>query len=101
MIPHLASMVTGAGTAAANHLWQSSVFAVAAWLTGLHMRRNREFELLRRLESLAKVRRHIPMLRSADMMEPGIFGIFRPDTMLLSGRRCPYLKRGWRFNHRW
>ena len=25
-----------------------------------------------------KVRRHIPMLRSADMMEPGIFGIFHP-----------------------
>ena len=38
----------------------------------------REFELLRRLETLVKVRRHIPMLRSADMMEPGIFGTFHP-----------------------
>ena len=38
----------------------------------------RELELLRRLETLAKVRRHIPMLRSVDMMEPGIFGIFHP-----------------------
>jgi bla regulator protein blaR1 len=38
----------------------------------------REFELLRRLETLAKVHRHIPMLRSVDMMEPGIFGTFHP-----------------------
>ena len=38
----------------------------------------REFALLRRLETLAKARRHIPMLRSLDVMEPGIFGIFRP-----------------------
>ena len=38
----------------------------------------REFELLRRLETLAKVRRPIPMLRSVDMMEPGVFGIFHP-----------------------
>ena len=193
MIPHLAFMVTGVGAAVANHLWQSSVFGVAAWLTTLPLRRNRahvrhgiwlaasikflipfsllidlggffrkpqhaplslqttlssamsvvgqpfsglqahpmnaqslpehftvllpevfagvwvcgmvtvlliwcmrwrkiyralhravpvksgrELELLRRLETLAKVRRHIPMLRSLDMMEPGIFGIFRP-----------------------
>jgi bla regulator protein BlaR1 len=193
MIPHLAVMVTGVGAAVANHLWQSSVFGVAAWLTSLRLRRNRahvrhgiwlaasvkflipfsllidlggllrkpqhaplslqttlssamsvvgqpfsglpthsmnaqslpehftvllpevfasvwacgivtvlliwctrwskiyralqravpvnsgrEFELLRRLETLAKVRRHIPMRRSVDMMEPGIFGIFHP-----------------------
>ena len=193
MIPHLAFMVTGVGAAVANHLWQSSVFGVAAWLTALQLRTNRahvrhgiwlaasvkflipfsllidlggflrkprhaplslqttlssamsvvgqpfsvlparpmnaqslpehftvllpevfagvwvcgivtvlliwctrwrkihralhravpvksgrEFELLRRLETLAKVRRHIPMLRSVDMMEPGIFGIFHP-----------------------
>jgi uncharacterized protein (TIGR03435 family) len=193
MIPHLAFMVTGVGAAVANHLWQSSVFGVAAWLMALRLRRNRahvryglwlaasvkflipfsllidlggllrkpqhaplslqttlssamsvvgqpfsglpahpmnaqslpehftvllpevfagvwvcgivtvlliwctrwkkiyralhravpvksgrEFELLRRLETLAKVRRHIPMLRSVDMMEPGIFGILRP-----------------------
>ena len=193
MIPHLAFMVTGVGAEVANHLWQSSVFGVAAWLTALQLRRNRahvrhgiwlaasvkflipfsllidlggflrkpqhpplslqttlssamsvvgqpfsglsahpvnaqslpehftvllpevfagvwvcgivtvlliwctrwrkiyralrravpvesgrEFELLRRLETLAKVRRHIPMLRSVDMMEPGIFGIFHP-----------------------
>jgi bla regulator protein blaR1 len=38
----------------------------------------RELELLRRLETLAKVRRPIPMLRSVDMMEPGIFGIVHP-----------------------
>ena len=193
MIPHPAFMVTGVGAAAANHLWQSSVFGVAAWLTALQLRRNRahvrhgiwlaasvkflipfsllidlgsflrkpqhaplslqstlssamivagqpfsglpahpmnaqslpehftvllpevlagvwvcgmatvlliwcmrwrkihralhravpvkrgrEFELLRRLETLAKVRRPVPMLRSVDMMEPGIFGIFHP-----------------------
>jgi bla regulator protein BlaR1 len=196
MIPHLAFMVTGVGAAVANHLWQSSVFAVAAWLTALQLRRNRahvrhgiwlaasvkflipfsllidlggllrkpqhpllssqttlssamsvvgqpfsglpahainaqslpehltvlwpevlagvwvcgmvtvlliwctrwrkiyralhqavpvksgrEFELLRRLETLVKVRRHIPMLRSVDMMEPGIFGIFHPRML--------------------
>jgi bla regulator protein BlaR1 len=193
MIPHPAFMVTGVGAAIANHLWQSSVFAVAAWLTALQLRRNpahvrhgiwlaasvkflipfsllidlggflqtpqhtplslqttlssamsvvgqpfsglpahpmdaqrlpdhfaglvpevfvgvwvcgmvtvlliwctrwrkiyralrravpvtsgRELELLRRLETLAKVRRPIPMLRSVDMMEPGIFGIVHP-----------------------
>jgi bla regulator protein blaR1 len=193
MISHLAFMVTGVGAAVANHLWQSSLFGGAAWLTVLQLRRNRahvryaiwmaasvkflipfsllidlggflrkpqhaplslqttlasamsvagqpfsglpthptnahslpehftmplpevcagvwvcgivmvlliwctrwrkiyrllhravpvnsgrEFELLRRLETLAKVRGHIPMLRSADMMEPGIFGIFHP-----------------------
>jgi bla regulator protein blaR1 len=196
MIPHLAFMVTGVGAAVANHLWQSSVFGVAAWLTALQLRRNRahvrhgiwlaasvkflipfsllidlggllrkpqhpllssqttfssamsvvgqpfsglpahpinaqslpehltvlwpevlagvwvcgmvtvlliwctrwrkiyralhqavsvksgrEFELLRRLETLVKVRRHIPMLRSVDMMEPGIFGIFHPRML--------------------
>src|SRR5271163_3388724 len=41
MIPHLAFMVTGVGAAVANHLWQSSVFGVAAWLTALQLRRNR------------------------------------------------------------
>jgi len=190
---HLAYMVTSIGTAVANHLWQSSVFAVAAWWLTLQLRRNRahvryglwlaasvkflipfsllidlgsflsqpqhaalslqptlssaigvvepfsglptahavntqslfehfnvllpelfagvwfcgivtvllawrtrwrqiyqalhravpvksgrEFELLRRLKTLAKVARQIPMLRSGDMMEPGIFGIFYP-----------------------
>ena len=38
----------------------------------------REFELLHRLETLTKSRIRIPMLRSGDMMEPGIFGIFHP-----------------------
>jgi len=191
--PYLAYMLTSVGAAVANHLWQSSVFAVAAWLMALQLRRNRahvrygiwlaasvkflipfsllidlgrflrkpqhvppslqttlssamgvvgqpfsglpaqtmnaqslsghftallpevfagvwfcgmvtvlliwctrwkkiyralhravpvksgrEFELLRRLETLAKARRHIPMLRSLDMVEPGIFGIFHP-----------------------
>jgi uncharacterized protein (TIGR03435 family) len=193
---HLAYMLTSVGAAVANHLWQSSVFAVAGWLTALQLRRNRahvrygiwlaasvkflipfsllidlggflrkpqhaspslqstlssamgvvgqpfsglpaqtinaqslpghfnvllpevlagvwfcgmvtvlliwctrwkkiyralrrsvpvhsgrEFELLRRLETLAKARRQIPMLRSLDMMEPGIFGIFRPRML--------------------
>jgi bla regulator protein blaR1 len=193
MISHPAFVVTGVGAAVGNHLWQSSLFGVAAWLTTLQLRKNRahvryaiwlaasvkflipfsllidlggflrkpqhaplslqttlasamsvagqpfsglpthptyahslpehftmllpevfagvwvcgivtvlliwcarwrkiyralhravpvnsgrEFELLRRLEPLAKVRRHIPMLRSADMMEPGIFGIVHP-----------------------
>ncbi len=204
MIPPPSFMLTGAGAAVANHLWQSSVFAVAAWLTALQLRRNRahvrhgiwlaasvkflipfsllidlggflrkpqhaplslqttlstamsvvgqpfsglpahsmnaqslpehftvllpeilagvwvcgmvtvlliwctrwrkiyrvlhravpvksgrELELLRRLETLAKVRRHIPLLRSVDMMEPGIFGIFHPRMLwpaLLSER---------------
>src|ERR1700677_4776781 len=40
MIPLPSFMVTGAGAAVANHLWQSSVFAVAAWLTALQLRRN-------------------------------------------------------------
>jgi bla regulator protein blaR1 len=190
---HLVYMLTSVGAAVANHLWQSSVFALAAWLMALQLRRNRahvrygiwlaasvkflipfsllidlggflrkpqhaspslqttlssamgvvgqpfsvlpaqtmnaqslpahftallpevfagvwfcgmvtvlliwctrwkkiyralhravpvksgrEFELLRRLETLAKARRHTPMLRSLDVMEPGIFGIFHP-----------------------
>ena len=39
----------------------------------------REVAILRRLEILAQTRRQmIPVLRSQEMMEPGIFGIFRP-----------------------
>lgn len=41
MIPHLAFMLTGAGAALANHLWQSTLFGVAAWLTASQLRRNR------------------------------------------------------------
>jgi bla regulator protein blaR1 len=193
MTEHLAYMVTGIGAAVGNHLWQSTVFAVSAWLMALLLRRNRahvrygiwlaasikflipfsllidlggflrkpqhapsslqttlssamgvvgqpfsglpaetmnaqalpehftvllpeafagvwlcgivavlliwcmrwrkiyralhravpvksgrEFALLHRLETLTKSRIHIPMLRSGDMMEPGIFGIFHP-----------------------
>jgi bla regulator protein BlaR1 len=193
MIPRLDFMVTGVGAAIANHLWQSSLFGAAAWLTVLQLRRNRahvryalwlaasvkflipfsllidlggflrksqrapvslqttltsamgvvgqpfsglpahtmsaqslpehftmllpavlaavwfcgvvtvlliwcarwrkidqtlrravpvnngrELELLHQSKTLAKVRRHIPMLRSVDVMEPGIFGIFHP-----------------------
>jgi bla regulator protein BlaR1 len=208
MIPHLAFMVTGAGAAVANHLWQSSVFGGAAWFMALQLRRNRayvrhgiwlaasvkflipfsllidlgdflrrprhsppspetalssamsvvgqpfsglpaqpmnaqslpehfsvllpevfavvwvcgmvtvlligctrwikihgalhravpvksgrEFELLRRLESLAKVRRHIPILLSAEVSEPGIFGIFHP-VMLWPERLSEQLEDG-------
>ncbi len=193
MTGHLASMVAGIAAAVGNHLWQSTVFAVAAWLMTLQLRRNRahvrysiwlaasvkflipfsllidlggflrkpqhahpslqttlssamgvvsqpfsgmpahtmnaqslpqqltvllpevfagvwfcgmvtvlliwcmrwrkiyralhqavpvksgrEFALLQRLETLTKSRIHVPMLRSEDMMEPGIFGIFHP-----------------------
>ena len=196
MTGHLAYMLTGIGAAVGNHLWQSTVFTVSAWLMALQLRRNRahvryglwlaasvkflipfsllidlggllpkpqhaplslqttlssaagvvgqpfsglpahtmnaqslpehftvllpevfaglwvcgmvtvlllwcmrwkkmyrmlhravpvksgrEVELLRRLETLAKVRRHIPMLRSVDMMEPGIFGILHPRML--------------------
>jgi uncharacterized protein (TIGR03435 family) len=38
----------------------------------------REVEILRRLESGAKARTRIALLRSQELMEPGIFGIFRP-----------------------
>jgi bla regulator protein blaR1 len=38
----------------------------------------REVEVLRRLESLGKVRTRIALLRSQELMEPGVFGIFRP-----------------------
>jgi hypothetical protein len=41
MTGHLAYMVTGIGTAVGNHLWQSTVFAVSAWLIALQLRRNR------------------------------------------------------------
>ena len=41
MTGHLASMVAGIGAAVGNHLWQSTVFAVAAWLMTLQLRRNR------------------------------------------------------------
>jgi hypothetical protein len=41
MTGHLASMVTGIGAAVGNHLWQSTVFAVSAWLMALQLRRNR------------------------------------------------------------
>ena len=38
MIPHPAFMATGVEAAIANHLWQSSIFAVAAWLMALQLR---------------------------------------------------------------
>jgi bla regulator protein BlaR1 len=38
----------------------------------------REVEMLRRLESLAKPHTRIPLLLSRELMEPGIFGLFRP-----------------------
>jgi bla regulator protein BlaR1 len=38
---HPAFVVTGVGAAIANHLWQSTVFGVASWLTTLQLRRNR------------------------------------------------------------
>ena len=41
MTAHPAFVVTGVGAAIANHLWQSSVFGVASWLTALQLRRNR------------------------------------------------------------
>ena len=41
MTGHLAYMVTGIGAAVGNHLWQSTVFAVSAWLMALQLRRNR------------------------------------------------------------
>ena len=41
MTGHLAYMVTGIGAAVGNHLWQSTVFALSAWLMTLQLRRNR------------------------------------------------------------
>ena len=38
----------------------------------------REVEILRKLESTSKQQGEIPVVRSREMMEPGIFGIFRP-----------------------
>jgi bla regulator protein BlaR1 len=38
----------------------------------------REVEILRRLESLVKPHTRIPLLLSRELMEPGIFGLFRP-----------------------
>ena len=40
MTGHLAYMVTGIGVAVGNHLWQSTVFALSAWLMALQLRRN-------------------------------------------------------------
>jgi hypothetical protein len=37
---YLLSHEMGVGPALANHLWQSTVFAVAAWLVALLLRRN-------------------------------------------------------------
>jgi bla regulator protein blaR1 len=42
------------------------------------MKNGREVEILRRLETLAQSRGRVPVLRSRDVMEPGIFGMFRP-----------------------
>jgi bla regulator protein BlaR1 len=53
----------------------------------------REVALLRRMETLTKSRIHIPILRSGDMMEPGIFGIFHP-LMLWPDRLSERLENG-------
>ncbi|MGP8260992.1 MAG: M56 family metallopeptidase [Acidobacteriaceae bacterium] len=84
----------------ANPIHLIPVLLVAAWLSGVLvtlfvwavswlristvMRRavpileGREMEALRRLESVAGVRKRIKLLLSRNSMEPGIFGIFRP-----------------------
>jgi bla regulator protein BlaR1 len=41
----------------------------------------REVDILRRLEADAKAGTRIAVMRSRDMMEPGIFGIFRPAML--------------------
>jgi uncharacterized protein (TIGR03435 family) len=53
----------------------------------------REVEILRRLESLVKPHTRIPLLLSRELMEPGIFGFFRP-VLLWPERLSPRLEDG-------
>jgi hypothetical protein len=60
-------------------LWYARWRRVSATLRrATPVEEGREVEVLRRLESLAKARTRIALLRSQELMEPGIFGIFRP-----------------------
>src|SRR2546428_662503 len=89
----------------ANHLWQSTVFAIAAWVVTLAFRRNRaevrfwlwfaasakflipfaplieagrEVQILRRLERRSHISRSIELWCFAGPLEPGVFGIHKP-----------------------
>ena len=53
----------------------------AALRTGVLADSGRDVEILRQLESDLKLRRRISIVRSREMMEPGIFGIFRPKLL--------------------
>jgi uncharacterized protein (TIGR03435 family) len=45
----------------------------------------REVDLLRKVERLARLPRSVPLLPSADSMEPGVFGIIRPVLLWPEG----------------
>jgi bla regulator protein BlaR1 len=67
------------GVVAVLQTWHERWRKVAAALRrALPVTCGRELEILRRLENLTKARTLIPVVRSAEMMEPGIFGIVRP-----------------------
>jgi bla regulator protein blaR1 len=60
-------------------VWYARWRRVSATLRrAIPVEEGREVEVLRRLESLGKVRTRIALLRSQELMEPGVFGIFRP-----------------------
>ena len=67
------------GTVAVLLVWYVRWRQVFATLhKGVRVEEGREVEILRRLESLTKPRTRIPLLQSRELMEPGIFGLFRP-----------------------
>jgi uncharacterized protein (TIGR03435 family) len=66
--------------------WLASWRRVGATLRAASpIQEGREFELLRRLEAIARVRKPIELVSSAASLEPGIFGIFRPVLFLPAG----------------
>ena len=63
-------------------IWYARWRRVSAMLgRAVSIEQAREVEILRRMEGISGLRTRIPVLRSQEAMEPGIFGIFRPILM--------------------
>jgi bla regulator protein blaR1 len=74
------------GTIAALLVWYFRWWQVSTVLrTGEFADCGREVQILRKLESESKQHGRIPVVRSREMMEPGIFGIFHPILLWPEG----------------
>ena len=79
LLPGILTAVWLCGAVTVLLVWYARWRQVSATLRKSDLATNgREVEILRRLEGDARTGRPIVVMRSQELMEPGIFGIFRP-----------------------